>query len=262
MVLSAHCEQESALFGRGFSRIAGMDEVGRGSLAGPVCVGVAVLDASVSGGIEGLIDSKVLTEKKRLALLPLIRDWCVSAVGEASAEEIDALGMTLALRLAGQRALAQVTALGAEPEALLLDGKHDWLSAPEPDLMGSLGEAEALYERLLAECWRPVASTEGRRTLAWEGPVTMIVKGDFSSAAIAAASVVAKVYRDDLMTALDASYPGYGWAKNKGYGSTIHRQQLEAVGATPLHRLSWSLPLSPAQVSEAMIARMMERHEH
>lgn len=254
MVLSAHLEQESALFQRGFSRIAGMDEVGRGSLAGPVCVGVAVIDSSVAEGIEGLIDSKALTEKKRIALVPQIEQWCVSAIGSASPDEIDALGMTLSLRLAGQRALAQVAQLGASPDALLLDGKHDWLSAPAPDLFGALDDATALYERLVYEAWAEVGG------LPWDGPVTMIIKGDFTSAAIAAASVVAKVYRDDLMTELDSRYPGYGWAKNKGYGAKLHREKLETDGPTVLHRLSWSLPITPEQVNAALSARIMENY--
>lgn len=254
MVLSAHLEQESALFQRGFSRIAGMDEVGRGSLAGPVCVGVAVLDSSTAETIEGLIDSKVLTEKKRLALIPRLNSWCLSAVGSASADEIDALGMTLALRLAGQRALAQVAGQGAAPDALLLDGKHDWLTAPAPDLFGALDAATVLYEQLVAETWASVGG------VAWGGPVTMVIKGDYSSAAIAAASVVAKVYRDELMTELDARYPAYGWAKNKGYGSAVHRRALEEQGPTVLHRLSWSLPVTAEQVSATMMARIMENN--
>lgn len=253
-MLSAHLEQESALFQRGFSRIAGMDEVGRGSLAGPVCVGVAVIDSSTAEGIDGLIDSKALTEKKRVALVPQIQDWCTSAIGSASPEEIDALGMTLSLRLAGQRALAQVVAAGVVPDALLLDGKHDWLTAPEPDLFGALDDATALYERLVDEAW------EQDGGLPWAGPVTMIIKGDFTSATIAAASVVAKVYRDDLMTELDAVYPGYGWAKNKGYGAKAHREKIQSQGPTVLHRLSWNLPITPEQMNAAMTARIMENY--
>lgn len=231
-----------------------MDEVGRGSLAGPVCVGVSVIDASVARGIDGLIDSKALTEKKRLALVPQIESWCTSAIGSASPEEIDALGMTFSLRLAGQRALAQVTAAGAFPEALLLDGKHDWLSSPAPDLLGSLDAATSLYERLVTEAWQDAGHVP------WCGPVTMLIKGDFTSATIAAASVLAKVYRDDLMTELDRDYPGYGWAKNKGYGAKAHREKLEADGPTVLHRLSWNLPVTPEQMNAALTARIMENY--
>lgn len=143
-VAAADLSVEAKLFERGMSLIAGMDEVGRGPIAGPVSVGVAVIDADASLSIEGLIDSKALTEKKRHAMVPLIEQWCSSAVGHASPAEIDALGITVALRLAGQRALAQVAARGFYPDAVLLDGKHDWLTPAQADLFAELDPAAAL----------------------------------------------------------------------------------------------------------------------
>ena len=86
-------------------------------------------------------------------------------------------------------------------------------------------------------------------------PVTMVIKGDYKCASIAAASVVAKVERDELMVALDRVHPGYGWAKNKGYGSAAHRGAISAQGPSPMHRLSWSLPATAEQIAAAQRAR-------
>lgn len=242
---------ESTLFARGVTLLAGMDEVGRGPLAGPVTVGVAVINADAQLNVEGLVDSKALSEKKRLAMLPEIQQWAVTAVGHASPAEIDALGITTALRLAGQRALAQVAAAGAYPDALLLDGKHNWLADPQNDLFAELDSAHALYAELVAEAWRGTPGAEA----GWWGPMQMEIKGDYRCASIAAASVVAKVERDELMAELDRAYPGYGWAKNKGYGSAAHRAKIEEDGPTPVHRLSWSLPATADQIKATLLER-------
>lgn len=244
---AADLSVESGLFSAGYSLVAGMDEVGRGPLAGPASVGVAVLDAQAELTIEGLIDSKALTEKKRKAMVPLIEDWCVSAVGHASPAEIDALGITVALRLAGQRALASVAARGAYPDYVLLDGKHDWLTPPQTDLFADLDPAARLYRELVEEAW------EGQG--GWFGPVQMEIKGDYRCASIAAASVVAKVERDQLMDTLDQDYPAYGWARNKGYGSPGHRAALTEQGPSIHHRLSWALPVTDHQLKTAYTQR-------
>ncbi|MDY6051902.1 MAG: ribonuclease HII [Rothia sp. (in: high G+C Gram-positive bacteria)] len=252
--VSADLSVEARMFAAGKTLVAGMDEVGRGPLAGPVTVGVAVIDSSAQLTIEGLIDSKALSEKKRVAMAPQVRQWAVTAVGHASPAVIDALGITTALRLAGQRALAQVAAAGAYPDAVLLDGKHNWLSAPEPDLFSDGDAATSLYQGLVAEAWAGQAGEPG----GWFGPVQMEIKGDYRCASIAAASVVAKVERDTLMDELDSRYPGYGWAKNKGYGSPAHRTAIDAKGPTPVHRLSWSLPATGEQIQQAMVEREKE----
>ena len=258
---SADLEYESELWARGYSRVAGMDEVGRGSLAGPVSVGVAIVPAGTELEVGGLIDSKALSPSRRESMVPQISAWLehsggAVAVGHTQPEEIDSLGMTLALRLAAQRALADLASRGFAPDAVLLDGKHDWFTPPEPDLFGDLDPAQAHYALLAARAWGAAGATSAPEEL----PVTMVIKGDYRCASIAAASVVAKVERDELMDSLDQQYPGYGWAKNKGYGSAAHRAALEAQGASVQHRLSWSLPLTDEQREAAYAARAAEEN--
>lgn len=208
--------------------VAGMDEVGRGAWAGPVGVGVAVINAGVGAPPAGLNDSKQLTEARRESLVEPLRAWVVdSAIGWASPAEVDAHGIMVALRLAGWRALREVGERGHFPAALILDGNVDYISPP--------GD-------LLAELW---GQGTGPAELVLTGveaalPVTTLVKGDTRSAAVAAAAVLAKVERDHLMARLDD--PGYEWAKNKGYGSAAHRAALEAMGFSEYHRKSWRLP--------------------
>lgn len=206
-------ELERALFAANARLVAGIDEVGRGALAGPVSVGVAVVDVSVGEVPYGLTDSKLLTAAKREALVPKLAEWCVTfAVGHASASEIDEVGIIAALRLAGIRAL---TALDVVPDAVILDGSHDWLT---------------LHDDLFSD-------SAGVET----PPVTMRVKADQMCASVSAASVFAKVERDAIMQELDASFPGYGLAGHKGYGSQTHRDAIRALGASDIHRRSWNL---------------------
>lgn len=177
-------------------RIAGVDEAGRGPLAGPVVAAAVILDAQRP--IAGLADSKVLTEKRRAELAEQIRlqshAW---AIGSASVDEIDRINILQATLLAMQRA---VQALAPAPELALVDGNQ--------------------------------APRLGCR-------VQTIVQGDVLVPAISAASILAKVARDDLMLALDAEYPGYGFAVHKGYPTAAHRRALEAKGITPAHRRSF-----------------------
>lgn len=227
--LPPNLEAERGLLGSpdgdGPRRIAGMDEVGRGALAGPVTVGVTVVEHRTPEAPAGLRDSKLLRPAARETLVPQIRQWALdSATGSASPQEVDAVGIIGALRLAGRRALA---ALGPahRPDLVLLDGSHDWLSDPA---------------NLLALAAEPTADVPS-----WDGPVRTRVKGDLSCASIAAASVVAKVHRDAVMTGLDTEHPGYGWARNKGYGAAVHRAALQELGASEHHRRSWNLGLRP-----------------
>ena len=200
--------------------LAGIDEVGRGALAGPVSVGIAVVDLQRQGLLADVRDSKLLKVADRERLVPLVRDWSVaSAVGHASANEIDALGIIGALRLAGNRAWSAVLAAGVRPEVVLLDGSHNWLS---PDLQPSL------FDDAPAEpgC---------------DAPVHTLVKADMQCLSVAAASIIAKVERDAMMCELHTQYPAYGWDVNKGYGTAAHKEALRTGGPTPYHRVSWQL---------------------
>lgn len=204
--------------------LAAVDEVGRGSLAGPVSVGVVVIDASTRPAPEGVRDSKLLSPAQRETLAPLIRTWALdSAVGHAQPEEIDELGIIAALRLAGERALSE---LGHRPDHVLLDGSHDWLTRPtvQGDLFADTSEA--------GQRWGLAAAP----------PVTMKVKADLTCASVAAASVLAKVERDSIMRQLGAANPAYGWAFNMGYSSPEHVSALERLGPSAWHRRSWHLP--------------------
>lgn len=208
---------ERRLLRAGAVLVAGMDEVGRGALAGPVSVGVVVVDAATRTAPDGLADSKLLSPAARQALVPRLARWGrARAVGHASAAEIDAVGIIAALRLAGTRALAQVERVVGPVGTVLLDGSHDWMTSPV-DLfdVDGLGVARQVH---------------------------LQVKADQTCASVAAASVVAKVTRDTLMAELDPEHPPYGWMQNKGYAAPAHLAALAEHGPSPLHRRSWRLP--------------------
>ncbi|MHB1064852.1 MAG: ribonuclease HII [Georgenia sp.] len=212
------------------SYVAGMDEVGRGSLAGPVSVGVAVVGTGTPDGLPpGLADSKLLLPRAREELVSPVLAWCEGvAVGHAGPDEIDAFGIIAALRLAGHRALAELAVMGLVPGIVILDGVHDWLHAPDQqDLF-----AAELPDVLVPGTGTPMPTP----------PVRTQVKGDATCAVVAAASVVAKVTRDALMVEADTEHPAYGWGANKGYSSPEHIAALAEHGPCPLHRRSWNLP--------------------
>ena len=229
-----------------------MDEVGRGSLAGPVTVGLAVVDRGTSDAFpQGLADSKQLTPRRREALVEPCRAWVLDwAVAHAAPGEIDALGIVGALRLAGRRALARMAARDHLPGAIILDGRADWLTEPEPDLLDALGaQPSAVPVEPVAVSVESVESIgEARQSIGAESvlsarftpAVRMEVKGDARCAVVAAASILAKVERDALMSALPD--PGYDWASNKGYASAAHVEALARLGASDQHRRSWNLP--------------------
>jgi len=177
--------------------VCGVDEAGRGPLAGPVCAAAVILDVSaIPAGID---DSKKLTAKARDALEAQIKASAVAwAVAFASVEEIEDLNILHATGLAMRRA---VQGLSLPPAHALVDGNYAF-SLP---------------------C-----------------PVRTVVKGDSLSLSIAAASILAKTARDRLMTEMDAVYPGYGFAKHKGYGAAAHMAALQALGPSPIHRPSWA----------------------
>lgn len=187
---------EAAAAGHGFLRIAGVDEVGRGPLAGPVLAAAVVLDpARIPGGLN---DSKKLTARRRALLHDQLMEVAEISVAEASVEEIDQINILQASHLAMVRA---VTGLGQPPDYVLVDGHM------MPKDM-------------------PVKSET-------------IVGGDGRSFSIAAASIVAKFRRDQIMMDLAQQYPGYGWDTNMGYGSKKHMEALANLGPTPHHRRSF-----------------------
>ncbi|HEX5332658.1 MAG TPA: ribonuclease HII [Cellulomonas sp.] len=229
-----HLRHERALLREGALLVAGMDEVGRGSLAGPVSVGVVVVDARTRACPVGVTDSKLLTPAARTALLPALSRWGLArAVGHATAAEIDAVGIIGALRLAGNRALDAVSLAVGPVDTVLLDGSHDWLTPPaQGSLFDDVGPDGSVDGEL-----DPAAGRSDVRK------VRMLVKADLTCASVAAASVLAKCERDALMTRLAADFPAYAWDANKGYGSPDHIAALRTHGPSPLHRCSWNLPL-------------------
>lgn len=223
---------ERAALREGARYVAGMDEVGRGALAGPVTVGAVVVDLTTRSAPVGLRDSKLLTAQVRQQLRAPLSRWPIAyGVGHASAAEIDAHGLTAALRLAGTRALH---AAAVVPDLVLLDGSHDWLSAPFDLFSTAVADAE-LAGATEASLAVPNAGQAPRA-------VRTVVKGDLKCASIAAASVLAKCARDELMAQLAAAVPAYGWAENKGYGSPHHLRALADHGPCDHHRRSWRLP--------------------
>jgi ribonuclease HII len=216
-VVDPTLRMERAMLREGAALVIGCDEVGRGAIAGPVAVGLSVFDGRAGGAPKGLRDSKMLSEPKREQLYPLVGAWSVhSAVGLASNEEVDRIGIIAALGLAAVRALAELHDAGVEMQGavVLLDGSHDWLT-PAIARGGAIPEGAP----------RPTITTK--------------VKADRDCAVVAGASVLAKVHRDRLMIEADAVHPGYHWSGNKGYASADHYAAIDELGPTPLHRWSW-----------------------
>ena len=184
---------ENEFYAKGIQVICGIDEAGRGPLAGPVCAAAVILPAHLD--LPGLTDSKKLTDKRRRELFPLIKEQALTyGIGLASEQEIDEINILQATFLAMERALEQ---LSVKPDLVLIDGNR------EKDL---------------------------------GIPVKTVVKGDSLSANIAAASILAKVTRDDMMLEIAKQYPEYGFDIHKGYGTKAHYEALRAHGASPVHR--------------------------
>ena len=197
-------EFEQACWETGAERVAGVDEAGRGPLAGPVVAAAVVIPrafatAELEGRLRGLTDSKKLTPARRVFFFDLLltTPGIETGIGSADVDEIDALNILRATHLAMQRAVRSLARL---PDHILVDG-------------------------------RPVPG--------WPRGATAIVGGDGRSLSVAAASVVAKVHRDRCMLKWDAQYPVYGFARHKGYGSQAHIQALFEYGPCPLHRRSF-----------------------
>ncbi len=185
----------------GETTVVGVDEVGRGAWAGPLTVGAVVV--SSHGRVNGIRDSKELTHRAREKLFERIDCWARAwSVGHATAAECDELGMTDAMRLATRRAL-EVLRLepDLEPDRVLLDGSFNFVD------------------------WCPSQA---------------LVRGDQRCLSIAAASIMAKVVRDRIMTSLAEDFPPYRFESNKGYPAPVHRSALQTHGPCAIHRLSWS----------------------
>ena len=192
--------EEDALIESGYTLIAGLDEVGRGTLAGPVVAGAAILPLRPKGDwLSGVRDSKMLTPHQREASVYTMEMASVTMrTGAATSQEIDAVGIVEATRIAMARA---IDALPIRPQFLLIDA----LLLPDVDL-----------------------------------PQRAIIKGDAKCLSIAAASIVAKVTRDAMMRDADTSYPGYGFAQHKGYATQQHRDALEQLGPCDIHRFTFA----------------------
>lgn len=220
MSVAPTLDYEKRFLPRGARFLAGVDEVGRGALAGPVSVGIAVVDLQNMELLADVRDSKLLKAADRERLDPLVRAWsAASAVGHASAREIDELGIMGALRTAGNRAWFEILGTGITPDVVLLDGSHNWLSpATQP----------SLFDEVVVDpgC---------------DAPVHTLVKADMQCLSVAAASVLAKVARDAAMQALHLEFPAFGWDVNKGYGTAAHREAIRGCGPSPYHRVSWNL---------------------
>jgi ribonuclease HII len=232
--------EERSLLRAGHRVVAGMDEVGRGALAGPVSVGAVAVDLNVATAPAGLRDSKLLRPSAREALLPKLSRWGLArAVGHASPAEIDEFGLMAGLRLAGFRALEQIAAAGIDVDLVLLDGNHDWLTPPISDGLFDLADFGG----------RPVPQLPNVSVPA----VTTRIKADLSCASVAAASVLAKCERDALMVEAASRWTAYGWAENKGYAAVEHRDALRSLGPCVWHRRSWNLDVGDS-ASDAVAA--------
>jgi ribonuclease HII len=203
-------EFERPLWKDGFTRIAGIDEAGRGAWAGPVAAAVVILpcleriegspDPSLSQSLYGVRDSKQMTPRARESWAPRIKEVALAwGIGFASADEIDAMGIVPATRLAAMRA---IESLSSSPDYLLTD----YLVFPE-----------IIF------------------------PQAALIKGDRRSLSIAAASVLAKTARDALMCELDIKYPDYGFARHKGYGTRLHQDAIRRMGVCAFHRKSFAI---------------------
>ena len=187
---------ERSHFEKGITCICGVDEAGRGPLAGPVCAAAVILPPGLE--IPGLDDSKKLTDKRRRELFPIIKEKAIAyGIAFASHEEIDGINILQATYLAMERA---INSLYVRPELALIDGN---------------------------------------RAKDFGLPVQTVVKGDSLSASIAAASILAKVTRDDHMEEMAKAYPQYGFEVHKGYGTKLHYEKIAEFGPSPIHRMTF-----------------------
>ncbi|MBR3787368.1 MAG: ribonuclease HII [Firmicutes bacterium] len=203
--------REDELRAEGYKYIAGVDEVGRGPLAGPVVTAAVVLPAGFD--VLGIDDSKKLSEKKREELFDIIMERAVAVgIGEASEKTIDEINILQATKLAMRKAVEECDSKLKEKQE---------------------ASGEQNYAKIDYVLFDAMKIDE------IEKPQESIIKGDANILAIAAASIIAKVTRDRMMVEYDAQYPGYAFAKNKGYGTKAHYEGLHAQGMCPIHRRSF-----------------------
>ena len=183
--------------------MGGIDEVGRGPLAGPIVVGLVVVSAETPAAPQGVRDSKATKRVERPNLVTLINEWAWSTTASVDAQFIDTFGLTAALRECVTIAIRSAVAAGMEPSALILDGNFNYC---DPTL---------------------------------DADVVLRKKADQYSSSVAAASVVAKFERDEFMCERAIKFPGYGWERNSGYGTQEHLYAIRSLGLTPLHRRSF-----------------------
>lgn len=194
---------ENSLWSEGAEWVAGMDEVGRGPLAGPVVIGILAMRKG-EGVLEGVRDSKTTSQKQREKLHEAIKSSHIfHAIGEASNDEIDSMGLAEAINVAMGRAVSNLTNLMRKsPDVLLIDGKN-------------------------------VRDIEGFRCIKMD-------RGDSLHYTISAASIIAKVYRDGLMIEYGGEFPEYGFEKHMGYGTKVHLDAIKQFGVTRIHRKSFA----------------------
>lgn len=250
-------DYERDLLIKGYDFVIGIDEVGRGSLAGPVMVGAAILGASEinleNDMPEGLADSKLLTERKREALYEPLKNWCSAySVGSCTNHEIDEWGIEYSLGIAALKAISSAQ------ENLIKN-----INNANTNNANGITNANNNFNEFESNSLNKIVK-HNKMAVILDGPydyihkvfntfdapilpvsidVNTLVKADRKCASVAAASVIAKVTRDHMM--IDFSklekYAVYGWAHNKGYGSAAHREAISKYGASDLHRISWHL---------------------
>jgi len=194
---------ERSLLRAGHSMVGGVDEVGRGPLAGPIYVGLVVIIASTPTAPRGVRDSKLTKPAERTELAQLVKDWAWSTTASVDAQFIDRFGLTQALRECVNIAYGRAHREGMAPSVIILDGTHNFC---DPDL-----------------------------------PLSVVTRknADQSASSVAAASIIAKVERDEFMRQQSIDFPDYGWERNSGYGTREHRNAIKRFGITKLHRSSF-----------------------
>ena len=194
---------ERSLLRAGHALVGGIDEVGRGPLAGPIYIGLVVVDTNTPTAPRGVRDSKATKPGQRTQLARSVKDWAWTTTASVDAQFIDRFGLTQALRECVNIAYGNASRAGMAPSVIILDGSFNFC---DPDL--------------------PLS-------------VVMRKKADQSASSVAAASIIAKVERDEFMHERSIDFPGYGWERNSGYGTREHLEAIKRLGLTKLHRTSF-----------------------